>query len=172
MPRKILYIAPSLPALTCTFIYREIFDLRDLGFEIDTISMNKPATDEVSQEAMGLLDTSLYLDQVPLSYKLSAFPLTRRARRERARCRPACPTTSRGARDDPVRARKECRSGRGSAGAETHAPTRADGRDSAARTGCGGRPVWSTGSAARRVRAGYAQGPARCRRTKAPCRRS
>lgn len=73
MTRKILYIAPALPVLTCTFIYREIFDLREMGFEIDTISMNTPAPDRISSEAMGLLRTTLYLDQVPERRKLGAF---------------------------------------------------------------------------------------------------
>jgi glycosyltransferase involved in cell wall biosynthesis len=73
MPRRILYIAPTLPILTCTFIYREIFDLRDMGFEIDTISMNTPPLDLVSEEARKLLDTTLFLDQVHESYKFAAF---------------------------------------------------------------------------------------------------
>jgi colanic acid/amylovoran biosynthesis glycosyltransferase len=64
MSRRILYISPTLPILTCTFIYREIFDLRDLGLKIDTVSMNTPARREVSGEALELLETTLYLDKI------------------------------------------------------------------------------------------------------------
>ena len=53
--KKLLYVVPSLPALTCTFIYREIFDLRQLGFEVDTVSMNTPDRGTVSKEALELL---------------------------------------------------------------------------------------------------------------------
>ena len=65
MSRRILYIAPAIPTLTCTFIYREIFDLRDLGFQIDTVSMNTPTPDRVSEAAQPLMRTTLFLDQVP-----------------------------------------------------------------------------------------------------------
>ncbi|MEX2123303.1 MAG: glycosyltransferase family 4 protein [Woeseia sp.] len=73
MRSKILYIAPALPVLTCTFIYREIFDLRNLGFQIDAVSMNTPPDDRISDEARGFLDTTLYLDKVPESRKFLAF---------------------------------------------------------------------------------------------------
>jgi colanic acid/amylovoran biosynthesis glycosyltransferase len=73
MPRKILYLAPALPVLTCTFIYREVFDLRDMGLDVATVSMNTPPEDRISEEARGLLDTTLYLDQVSLFDKVAAF---------------------------------------------------------------------------------------------------
>ena len=73
MRKRILYIVPALPVLTCTFIYREIFDLRDLGYEIDTVSMNTPPEDKVSAEAREFLDTTLYLDQVEIGTKLASF---------------------------------------------------------------------------------------------------
>ncbi len=73
MSRPVLYIAPSLPVLTCTFIYREIFDLRDLGLEIETVSMNKPLRDKVSDEALSILEETIYLDQVGLLSKVLAF---------------------------------------------------------------------------------------------------
>lgn len=72
-PGKVLYVVPSLPLLTCTFIYREIFDLRDLGFEIETVSMNTPPEDKISSEARSLLATTTYLDQVPEHRKFLAF---------------------------------------------------------------------------------------------------
>ena len=73
MRKRILYLAPALPVLTCTFIYREIFDLRQLGFEIDTVSMNTPPANRVSDEAREFLESTLYLDQVRESTKLFAF---------------------------------------------------------------------------------------------------
>lgn len=73
MSRKVLYIAPTLPILTCTFIYHEIFDLRDLGFEIDTVSMNKPSKEKVSDEALSILESTTYLDKVPFRTKALAF---------------------------------------------------------------------------------------------------
>lgn len=76
MAKRILYISPSLPVLTCTFIYREIFDLQELGFEIDTVSMNRPPDEKVSPEARGFLDTTLFLDKVSLLRKFLALPVT------------------------------------------------------------------------------------------------
>ncbi len=73
MPRTVLYIAPSLPVLTCTFIYREIFDLRKLGLEIETVSMNKPPIDKVSEEALSILESTVYLDGVSLLSKVFAL---------------------------------------------------------------------------------------------------
>ena len=73
MSRKVLYIAPTLPILTCTFIYREIIDLRDLGLEIETVSMNKPSEDEVSDEALGILESTSYLDKVSYLSKVLAL---------------------------------------------------------------------------------------------------
>lgn len=70
---RVLYIAPALPVLTCTFIYREIFDLRAMGVEVDTVSMNKPAADKVSPEAAGLLETTCYLDEMSEFRKFYSF---------------------------------------------------------------------------------------------------
>ena len=69
---KILYVTSSLPALTLTFIYREIFGLRRKGLEVETVSMNRPAPESVSEEAQGLLESTLYLDQVSLMRKIGA----------------------------------------------------------------------------------------------------
>lgn len=69
---KILYITSTLPALTVTFIYHEIFRLQQLGFLIDTVSMNTPSDDRVSAEAKSLRDTTLYLDQQTFLSKLFA----------------------------------------------------------------------------------------------------
>lgn len=75
MKRKVLYIAPALPALTCTFIYREVFDLRKLGFSVDTVSMNTPPRSSVSSEAEQLLETTTFLDRVSLVRKLFGLML-------------------------------------------------------------------------------------------------
>lgn len=71
--KKVLYIAPAIPALTCTFIYREVFDLRKLGLPVDTVSMNTPLSNSVSSEAKELLQTTTYLDQVSLLRKLASL---------------------------------------------------------------------------------------------------
>jgi len=72
MKKKLLYITSSLPALTLTFVYREIYGLHDRGIDIETVSMNRPARDEVSEEAKGLLDSTHYLDKVSFPVKLLA----------------------------------------------------------------------------------------------------
>lgn len=85
--KKLLYVTSSLPALTLTFIYREIFGLRKQGFEIETVSMNRPDRDSVSEEAQGLLGTTLYLDQVSLPSKIvSAIGTLFRRPRALIRC--------------------------------------------------------------------------------------
>jgi colanic acid/amylovoran biosynthesis glycosyltransferase len=40
--KKILYIGSSIPSLSETFVYREIFSLIDLGFDIHVASVHKP----------------------------------------------------------------------------------------------------------------------------------
>jgi len=69
MKMKVLYITTSLPSLTLTFIYREIFALRKRNFEILTASMNRPPQNMVSRESKELLKTTLFLDGVTF-YKL------------------------------------------------------------------------------------------------------
>ncbi len=68
--KRIVYITATLPALTVTFIYNEIFRLRELGSEIDTVSMNTPPENQISGAARPLRDTTLYLDQVSIALKL------------------------------------------------------------------------------------------------------
>ena len=54
----------SLPSLTLTFVYREIFALQERGYQIETVSMNRPAADEVSEEARHLLSSTAFLDGI------------------------------------------------------------------------------------------------------------
>jgi colanic acid/amylovoran biosynthesis glycosyltransferase len=60
----ILYLTTTLPTLTVTFIYREIFQLEARGWQVLACSMNTPRSDRVSQEAQELLSRTLYLDKV------------------------------------------------------------------------------------------------------------
>jgi colanic acid/amylovoran biosynthesis glycosyltransferase len=60
----ILYLTTTLPTLTVTFIYREIFQLEARGWQVLTCSMNTPKSDRVSHEASELLSRTLYLDKV------------------------------------------------------------------------------------------------------------
>lgn len=71
--KKVLYVTSSLPALTLTFIYREIFGLRRKGLEVETVSMNRPPLESVSEEAHGLIETTHYLDQVSLVRKIGSM---------------------------------------------------------------------------------------------------
>ena len=64
MKGPILYITTTLPALTVTFIYREIFQLEAGGWQVFACSMNTPRGDRVSREAAELLSRTLYLDKV------------------------------------------------------------------------------------------------------------
>lgn len=74
--KHILYISYKLPSVTTTFVYREIQVLRKAGYRIETVSMNKPHLSEVHTEALSLYETTTYLDQVELFYKLlSQFKL-------------------------------------------------------------------------------------------------
>ena len=74
--KHILYISYTLPSITTTFVYREIQVLKKAGYRIETVSMNKPHLSEVHTEALSLYETTTYLDQVELFYKLlSQFKL-------------------------------------------------------------------------------------------------
>ncbi|HNP35116.1 MAG TPA: glycosyltransferase family 4 protein [Woeseiaceae bacterium] len=63
--KKIVYITATLPALTVTFIYNEIFRLREDGASVETVSMNTPDDGQISLAARGLRESTLYLDKVP-----------------------------------------------------------------------------------------------------------
>lgn len=68
--KKVLYITATLPALTVTFIYKEVFRLRALGMDVQTVSMNTPPQGQVSAEARGLAETTHYLDTQGIFKKL------------------------------------------------------------------------------------------------------
>jgi glycosyltransferase involved in cell wall biosynthesis len=73
--RKVLYVTATLPALTVTFIYREIFRLRKIGVGIDCVSMNTPDEGDISKDAKSLVNDTEYLDGVGLLPKLAGFIL-------------------------------------------------------------------------------------------------
>jgi glycosyltransferase involved in cell wall biosynthesis len=93
--KRILYITTTLPSVTLTFVYREIEILLKAGYEIYTVSMGRPAREEISAEALWLYETTLYLDQISLPQKFlfyckslflrprQSFALLLRALRER-----------------------------------------------------------------------------------------
>lgn len=68
--KHILYISYKLPSVTTTFVYREVQALRNAGYQIKTVSMNKPHLNEVHSEALCVYETTTYLDQVGFFYKL------------------------------------------------------------------------------------------------------
>lgn len=72
MSQTVLYICSSLPSLTETFIYREIFALERRGVVVETVSMNTPRLENVSAEARSLLETTTFLDQVSQGRKFWA----------------------------------------------------------------------------------------------------
>lgn len=71
--KTLLYITTSLPSLTLTFVYREIFALRDLDYNIKTVSMNRPSISNVSKESSGLLSTTTFLDGTYFWENIAAF---------------------------------------------------------------------------------------------------
>ena len=56
----IAYISHYFPALTQTFVYREILALEDLGWEVKPFSIRRP-TKGISEEAQGLAGRTTYL---------------------------------------------------------------------------------------------------------------
>jgi len=65
-PTPIAYISQSFPALTQTFIYREVFGLERKGFRVAAFAIWKPAKDKLSQESRHLVDSSSYV--FPISW--------------------------------------------------------------------------------------------------------
>lgn len=68
--KKIMYISTTIPALTMTFVYREIQVLLKAGYDIVTVSRGTPRKEMVSNEAILFYETTLYLDQVGLFRKI------------------------------------------------------------------------------------------------------
>lgn len=79
-PITIAYVTQVFPALTQTFVYREVMALQDRGFDIVTCAIRRPSLGELSQECRHLVDSSLYVFPVSWSRFLKAhltFLLTR-----------------------------------------------------------------------------------------------
>ena len=68
--KKVLYVTSRLPALTVTFIYKEILRLQGMGRQVSFVSMNTPDEDEISADARELAADTDYLDSVGLGKKL------------------------------------------------------------------------------------------------------
>ena len=71
-PGPIAYIVQKFPNLTITFVYREIQALRARGMEIATFSIWKPRRDELSQEAVGLMEGTFYVFPLNVPHFLGA----------------------------------------------------------------------------------------------------
>ena len=70
--RSIAFINNYFPALSATFIYREVIGLRSRGLAIRTFSIRKPPKSSLSQESLGLTDSTTYLLPVQVASFLSA----------------------------------------------------------------------------------------------------
>lgn len=57
----VAYTVQKFPSLTITFIYREVSALRARGVEVAVFSTWKPRRDELSQEAVELMDDTFYI---------------------------------------------------------------------------------------------------------------
>lgn len=69
--KRVLYIG-MIPALSMTFVYREVQALREAGYEIKTVSRGTPNRSQISDEALPFYKATLYLDQVSLVAKVYA----------------------------------------------------------------------------------------------------
>jgi len=65
---RLAYLCQDFPGLTYTFIYREVFALREMGWDIVTFSVWKPSLAEISAEARSLVDSTFYV--FPLNVRL------------------------------------------------------------------------------------------------------
>jgi glycosyltransferase involved in cell wall biosynthesis len=60
-PKCIAYITEMFPALTQTFVYRELFAVRERGVPIHPFSIWRPEPDSLSAEAISLRDETFYI---------------------------------------------------------------------------------------------------------------
>ncbi len=58
--KTIGYITQSFPGLTTTFIYREVFALREAGFDVNTFAIRKPDIKGLSEESRSLMASTHY----------------------------------------------------------------------------------------------------------------
>ncbi len=63
-PPTIAYIAQMLPNLHATFIYREIFALQKIGFDVVTLSVHRPNPKALSAEARPLVERTAYITPI------------------------------------------------------------------------------------------------------------
>jgi len=63
---KIAYLNSVFPKLTATFIYREVFELRRRGINVNIYSIHRPNLSDLSQEALSLCDDTFYL--LPINF--------------------------------------------------------------------------------------------------------
>src|SRR5262245_50845766 len=70
--KPIAYIAQNFPNLTATFIYREVFALRNIGFKVITLSNRNPDVSQLSAEAKNLVPTTTYVFPIPWPALLAA----------------------------------------------------------------------------------------------------
>ena len=64
---KLAYLGSGIPALSATFIYREIFELKRRGYEVHVYSIWKPDRASLSAEALPLCEGTHYLQPIRLS---------------------------------------------------------------------------------------------------------
>jgi glycosyltransferase involved in cell wall biosynthesis len=58
---SLAYVTHSFPALTETFVYREVFGLRQRGFKVATFAIWRPNLNKLSEEARPLVDQTRYV---------------------------------------------------------------------------------------------------------------
>jgi len=63
---SIAYVAQTFPALTQTFVYREVLALEERGFKVVTCAIWRPNREGLSQESRHLVERSLYV--FPISW--------------------------------------------------------------------------------------------------------
>lgn len=68
--KKILYISTRMPALSMTWIDREINELRSSGYKIKSVSRGSPIKRDFSEETLRFYEDTIYLDQVGMLKKL------------------------------------------------------------------------------------------------------
>jgi len=64
--KYIAFINSLFPALSATFIYKEVLGLRKRGLPVKTFAIRKPPLEEISKESYDLRDTTVYL--LPVNY--------------------------------------------------------------------------------------------------------
>jgi glycosyltransferase involved in cell wall biosynthesis len=67
--KNILYVAPEIPALSATFVYNEIFEMRALGHQVDVVSVHKPGA-QATEKIIKKVGDVFYLYQSPIYLRL------------------------------------------------------------------------------------------------------